>query len=138
LIKLIEEMAYGLECSGHDLRPVVDRKDDVCYTCLGKCFDLMLNHRLVAKFDKRLWKGESLIEVNVGFMALCAPSQQRGSRRKDRYRTRGRRRVPNPPTRMRAVETPISIVYSHYKNVNLPFIFVVVLGVEKVVRGEKV
>jgi len=67
-------MTYGLESSGHDLGSVVDRKDNVCHTCMGKCLDLVLDHGLVAELDKRFGESESLNMVNVESTMLCAPA----------------------------------------------------------------
>lgn len=44
----------------HDLRAVVDSKNDVSDTSLSKGLDLMLDHGLVAKLDERLGKGQGL------------------------------------------------------------------------------
>jgi hypothetical protein len=44
----------------HDLRPVVDGKNDVRNTDISKSGDLVLNDGLVGELDKGLGKGEGL------------------------------------------------------------------------------
>lgn len=44
----------------HDLRAVIDSKHNVSDTSLGKGFNLMLDHGLVAKFDKGFGESQGL------------------------------------------------------------------------------
>jgi hypothetical protein len=69
----------GLQRLGHDFRAVVDSKDDICDTSIGKGLDLVLNHRLVRELDERLGVGEGLQ------WALVLPfAWNRGARRATR------------------------------------------------------
>lgn len=85
--------AYCLEGSGHDLGSVVDGEDNVCDTGSCESLDLVLDHGLVAEFDERLGEGEGLAH-RLAAGTVCA--------RRHEEHTNGRRRVPKPPTRMRA------------------------------------
>lgn len=85
---------YLLEGSGHDLGAVVDGKNNVGDTSSGESGDLVLNHGLVGKLDQRFGEGEGLVAESVWAVAVMLNGAER--------RTRGRRRVPKPPTRMRA------------------------------------
>lgn len=57
---LAQRSVHLLERRSHDLRPVVHSKDNVCDTSGSQTLNLVLDHWLVAKFDERLRKSESL------------------------------------------------------------------------------
>jgi hypothetical protein len=103
----------------HDLGAVVDGKNDICDTSFGKGLNLVQDHALVAKFHQ--WLGEceglragSLLVVGIDRCAQARSTMVRcrvglGARRSNQgidglMHTRGRRRVPKPPTRIRAAK----------------------------------
>lgn len=91
----------------HNLRTIIDRQNDVCHTRSCQSFNLVENHRLVAKFNQWLWEGESLLLIShLGLMYADLGSFEDAAVRanlKGMRRTSGRRRVPKPPTRIIAV-----------------------------------
>jgi len=92
---------HCLERLGHDLRAVVDGEDNICDTGSGEGLDLMLDHGLVRELDERLGVGEGL-QFALAWPLLLASRGSRESAARGGRRTRGLRRVPNPPTRMMA------------------------------------
>lgn len=96
-----------LETVLHDLGPVVDGQDDVLYPDSSESLYLVQDHGLVCELDQRFWQGEGLQEAHVsccvrlGYVTHWADLL--GGHGKD-GRTKGRRRVPKPPTRIRAVQ----------------------------------
>ena len=92
---------HCLERLGHDLRAVVDGEDNICDTGSGEGLDLMLDHGLVRELDERLGVGEGL-QLALAWPLLLASRGSRASAARGGGRTRGLRRVPNPPTRMMA------------------------------------
>jgi hypothetical protein len=84
-----------LQRLSHDLWAVVDGEDDISDTRSGQCLDLVLNHGLVRELHERLRVGERLRLASV--VPFSVKRVVGGERH-----TKGRRRVPNPPTRMMA------------------------------------
>ena len=68
----LNEYTYGLERLGHDLRAVVDSKDNICDASIGKGLDLMLDHGLVRELDERLGVCEGLQLTLVLLLLLAA------------------------------------------------------------------
>lgn len=91
----LSEPTYLCKELFHDLGSVVYSEDDVLDTSGDESVDLMDNHGLVAEFNKRLGQRQSLLSKSWSATS-CA------SEKGDNWlqRTRGRRRVPKPPTRM--------------------------------------
>ena len=54
---------YLLQCSGHDLRTVVDSQDDIRHTCCSESLDLVLDHGLVGELHQWLWESEGLASL---------------------------------------------------------------------------
>lgn len=78
----------------HDLWPVVDGEDNVGDAGIDEGLDLVDDHGLVTELDEGLGEGEGLRSVSVMGCEGAVSCQ----------RTRGRRRVPKPPTRMSPAE----------------------------------
>jgi len=49
----------------HDLRAVVDGKDNISDASLGKSLDLVEDHGLVGELDQWLRQGEGLCRISV-------------------------------------------------------------------------
>lgn len=73
------DITHGLERLGHDLRTVVDRKDDVGDARLGKSLNLVLDHGLVGELDERLGVGEGL-QLALALPLLLASRGRRARR----------------------------------------------------------
>jgi hypothetical protein len=56
----VSSYTNGLECLGHNLGAVVDSEDNIGDASRSKGLDLMLDHGLVRKLDKRLGVCEGL------------------------------------------------------------------------------
>lgn len=113
----------------HHLWAVVDGEDDICYASFGQSLNLVQDHALVAEFHQWLGEREGLRA------AACQWAAQSSTRRAGIggvMHTRGRRRVPKPPTRIKATDKPVSqprIDSRHRHNgKHLPFILVGVCG----------
>lgn len=99
----------------HNLRAVVDSKDDIGDARGGEGLDLVLDHGLVGELDERLGEGEGLAlrSAWVLLFAQCLAAGGTGdglllkaarqAGKGQRGHTRGRRRVPKPPTRIIAI-----------------------------------
>ena len=101
-------IAYLGEVLLHNLGAVVDREDDVSDTGSSKGLDLVKDHALVSELNERLWEGKGLMVcqrvVHCSRHSIVAPHIESRSRQcPGAGRTSGRRRVPKPPTRMRAM-----------------------------------
>jgi len=115
---------HCLERLGHDLGAVVDCEDNICDTGSGEGLNLMLDHGLVRELDERLGVGEGL-QFALAWPLLLASRGSRASAARGGGRTRGLRRVPNPPTRMMAA-LAVSYVQQSRNWPGVPFILVVV------------
>jgi hypothetical protein len=62
----------GLECLGHDLGAVVDSEDNIRDTSSSERLNLVLDHRLVRKLDKRLGVCERLQLALAASVIACA------------------------------------------------------------------
>lgn len=106
-------IVYLFQRRNHDVRSVVDRKHNIRNSGSSQALDLMQDHRPVRKLDQWFRKSEGLyiVELSLGIqertdcinwgrmvLAVGAPWVARWER------TRGRRRVPKPPTRIRAAQ----------------------------------
>lgn len=111
----------------HNLRTIIDRQNDVCHTGSCQSFNLVENHRLIAKFNQWLRESESLLLIShLGLLYAGLESFENAACRVDSRgmrRTRGRRRVPKPPTRIIAVRQISLPLYSYPMPLrSLPFI----------------
>ena len=103
-------IAYLCEVLLHNLRAVVDRKDNVSDTGSSKGLDLVEDHALVSEFNQWLWKSEGLCRVSGSRSWPAAVALRQlyrvylSTMLSGDAHTSGRRRVPKPPTRMRAGE----------------------------------
>lgn len=68
----LKRYTHGLQRLGHDLRAVVDSKDNICDASIGKGLDLMLDHGLVRELDERLGVCEGLQLTLVLLLLLAA------------------------------------------------------------------
>jgi len=59
----------GLQSLSHDLRPVVDGQNNVGNASICQCLDLVLDHRLVRKLNKRLRVCEGLLVSVFKFLS---------------------------------------------------------------------
>ena len=89
----------------HNLGAVVHGQDDVRNTSFRERLDLMQDHALVAKLHQGLGEGECLFKM---LLVSHDGHRRRGFALRvsscGGERTRGRRRVPKPPTRIKAAE----------------------------------
>ncbi len=100
----------------HGIWAVIDRQDNVSHTGSCQALYLMEDHGAVGKLDERLWKCESLATVRS--FALGSSSAPSGIKFLPPVfsrmgRTRGRSRVPYPPTRMRATKISLEAFRSN-------------------------
>lgn len=101
-VQSCEASTDGLEGLGHDLRAVVNSKDNIGDTSGSKGLNLVLDHGLVGELDERLGVGEGLqLGVSIAARCFCQRGARKGRGGAERH-TKGLRRVPNPPTRMMA------------------------------------
>lgn len=107
---------YLLEGRNHDIWTVVDREDDISDTSSSQALDLVEDHRTVGKLDQWLGESESLssesasgrvFASNWRWEARCLSQlfEREGPLLSIMPRTNGLRRVPKPPTRIKAIQT---------------------------------
>ena len=94
--------SHLLKSLGHRIWPVIDGEDNVGNARCGKSFDLVEYHGTVGKFDQWFGEGQGLRCIQrrpSGHEGLAIVAKHAAE-----IHTRGLSRVPNPPTRMRAIK----------------------------------
>ena len=89
----------------HIIWLVASSNHNVCNVCSNQAFNLVDNHGSVGEFDQRLCYIDGLVKVRMMFSPLSVSCHNalQSLRSGGGMSTKGRRRVPKPPLRIRAI-----------------------------------